>query len=141
MQNHKDSFTILSICHFIVGALSFLMSFVPFVYLVVGFALIIFPGGLETEGRDHEMLLGWVFLTIATLAILVGITIATATIFAGYFLSRQIRYPFCRVVAVIECLFFPFGTLLGVVTLILLHRDDYKQAFTKHSDSAFSYVD
>ena len=39
--------------------------------------------------------------------------------------------------AAIECMFFPFGTVLGVLTIIVLIRPSVKPLFVQASDSAF----
>jgi hypothetical protein len=48
---------------------------------------------------------------------------------AGRFLARRKHHLFCLVVAGVECLFFPFGTVLGVFTIIVLMRPSVQQAF------------
>jgi hypothetical protein len=37
---------------------------------------------------------------------------------------------FCLVMAGIQCIFMPFGTVLGVFTIIVLMRNSVKEAFT-----------
>lgn len=130
-QKLKDSFTILSVFHYIVGALSFLMSFIPIVYLIIGFVLVVAPGGMESGNREEEAMVGWVFLVVSTLIILVGLTVAVCTVLTGYYLTRRKKYNFCFAVSILECLFFPFGTALGIVTLIMLNKDESKQLFGK----------
>jgi len=44
-------------------------------------------------------------------------------------LAKRTRYWFVFVVACIECLFMPFGTVLGVFTLIVLSRESVKKLF------------
>ena len=48
---------------------------------------------------------------------------------AGRSLARHRRYTFCLVVAAILCLFVPFGTLLGVFTIIVLVRSTVRARF------------
>jgi hypothetical protein len=48
---------------------------------------------------------------------------------AGYFLSLRKYYTFCLVMAGIECLFMPVGTVLGVFTIIVLMRPTVKAMF------------
>ena len=47
----------------------------------------------------------------------------------GRGLAQRKRYMFCLVVACVECLFMPFGTVLGVFTIIVLSRDSVKALF------------
>jgi hypothetical protein len=54
---------------------------------------------------------------------------AICILIAGRCLSRRKRYSFALVMACIECLFIPFGTILGVFTIIALSRQSVKALF------------
>jgi len=60
---------------------------------------------------------------------LTGLVIAICILIAGRSLARQRRYWFAFIVACIECLFIPFGTILGVFTIIVLSREPVKALF------------
>jgi disulfide bond formation protein DsbB len=49
--------------------------------------------------------------------------------YAGRCLAQRRRYLLCMVVAGIACIFMPFGTALGVFTLVVLSRPAVKAAF------------
>jgi hypothetical protein len=59
-----------------------------------------------------------------------GWTLAVCMIIAGRFLAKRTHYMYCLVVAAISCIFFPFGTVLGVFTIIVLLRSSVKALFT-----------
>ena len=68
-------------------------------------------------------------------AVLLGVTILGAVFafvlaLAGRSLSRRKHYWFAFVVACIECIFVPFGTILGVFTIIVLSRQSVKTLFS-----------
>ena len=52
-----------------------------------------------------------------------------AVILAGRFLARRTHYMYCLIVAGIECLFTPFGTVLGVFTIVVLVQPAVKAIF------------
>jgi hypothetical protein len=54
-------------------------------------------------------------------------------ILAGRFLAQRVYYTFCFVVAALECIFVPFGTILGVFTIVVLQRSTVKEMFTSAS--------
>jgi membrane protein YqaA with SNARE-associated domain len=54
---------------------------------------------------------------------------AICILFAGISLSRRRCYWFAFVVACIECIFIPFGTILGIFTIIVLSRESVKALF------------
>jgi len=46
-------------------------------------------------------------------------------------LSRRKGYSFALVIACIECLFVPFGTILRVFTIVALLRESVKELFAR----------
>ena len=61
--------------------------------------------------------------------IVLGLLFAVLLAVAGLNLARHQRYMFCLVMAGVGCIFMPFGTVLGVFTIIVLMRDSVKQLF------------
>jgi hypothetical protein len=72
---------------------------------------------------------GWFMVGIALLFILAGWAFAVVVFLAGRFIASRKHYTFCFVVACIECMFMPFGTVLGVFTIIVLMRQSVKNLF------------
>jgi hypothetical protein len=48
---------------------------------------------------------------------------------AGRSLALRKRYSVTLAIACIECLFVPFGTILGAVTIVALSRESVKRLF------------
>ena len=69
----------------------------------------------------------WVLVGIGSF--LFGIAMAICILIAGRCLSHRQGYPFALVMACIECLFVPFGTILGLFTIIALSREFVKALF------------
>jgi hypothetical protein len=62
--------------------------------------------------------------------VLFGWTLVVCVVIAGVSLSHRKRYTFCLVVAGLEAvLCMPFGTILGVFTIIVLLRPGVKTLF------------
>jgi hypothetical protein len=74
--------------------------------------------------------LGWIFAIVGLLLSLLGIAMAICILLAGRCLSRNKHYTFALVMACIECLFIPFGTILGVFTIIALSRESVRTLFS-----------
>ena len=66
---------------------------------------------------------------VGSLLFLLGIAMPICILIAGRCLSRHKHYAFALVIACIECLFIPFGTILGVFTIIVLSRESVKELF------------
>jgi hypothetical protein len=77
--------------------------------------------------------LGWIFVGLGSFLFLLGIAIAICILMAGRSLAKHTRYWFAFVVACIECLFIPFGTILGVFTIIVLSRESVRVLFFQPS--------
>ena len=74
--------------------------------------------------------LGSFFVLFGGVLVLVGWLAAGLVVTAGRFLNQRRHHTFCVVIGALSCLFFPFGTALGVCTLIVLFRSTVKEMFT-----------
>jgi hypothetical protein len=59
-------------------------------------------------------------------------------IIAGRKLKSRKSRTFCMVIAGIECMFIPFGTVLAVFTLIALNKESIKEIFAQQANTADS---
>ena len=121
----------LAIFHYVGAGLAVLFSFFPLLYTTIG-AIFIFAARHGTPKPGVELppeFLGWIFAIVGLLLFLLGIAMAICILLAGRCLSRNKHYTFALVMACIECLFIPFGTILGVFTIIALSRDSVKAFF------------
>jgi hypothetical protein len=134
MNQDAEHLRLLSIFHYIVGALAALFSFFPLLYTTVG-AIFIFVArhqaatGSKPGQEPPPEFIGWIFAVIGSLMFLLGIAIAICILITGRSLAKRTRYWFAFVMACIECLFLPFGTILGVFTIIVLSRESVKELF------------
>lgn len=125
---------ILSIFHYVVGGLAALFACFPIFHLAMGLGML--TGGFGPVPSDDKFpfqLFGLMFVIIPLIIILCGWALAGAIIATGYFLSKRRKHTFCLVVAGVECIFMPFGTVLGVFTIILLVRPTVKALFEANS--------
>src|SRR5437867_7212307 len=134
MNQGTDHLRLLAIFHYIVAGLATLFSLFPLLYTTVG-SIFIFaarhPAAVGPKPGEElpPEFLGWIFVVLGLLLFLVGIAMASCILIAGRSLSRRKHYTFALVMACIECLFIPFGTVLGVFTIIALSRDSVKAFF------------
>ena len=85
----------------------------------------------EAEGSPPPPCIGWMFVIMGSVFILIGWAISICIIVPGRKLKQRKNRMYCMVVAGIECMFMPFGTVLGVFTLITLNKDSIKETFTQ----------
>ena len=132
MNQDADHLRLLSIFHYIVGGIGVLVSFFPLLYSAMGGFLLYaanHPAGLPNNQNPPPPILGWFFIAFGVLFFFVCMAMAICILFAGGSLSRRRHYWFAFVVACIECIFVPFGTILGVFTIIVLSRESVKALF------------
>ncbi|SRR6266403_4784863 len=131
MNQDAEHLRLLSIFHYVVAGLAALFSLFPLLYTTIG-AIFIFAARHGTPKPGEELppeFLGWIFIVLGALLFLLGIAIAICIFIAGRCLARHRCYSFALVMACIECLFIPFGTILGVFTIIALWRESVKALF------------
>jgi hypothetical protein len=131
MNHDSEHLWLLAIFHYVVAGLGMLFSFFPLLYSAVGGFMLYaahHPGPNNQE--PPPAILGLIFIVLGALFFLVGVVMAICILVAGRSLARQRRYWFAFVVACIECLFIPFGTILGVFTIIVLSRESVKELFS-----------
>jgi hypothetical protein len=132
MNQDKEHVRLLAIFHYVVGGVAALFSFFPLLYITIG-AVFIFAArhGTAKPGQDlPPEFLGWIFAVLGSLLFLLGIAMSICILIAGRSLALRKRYSFALVMACIECLFVPFGTILGVFTIVVLSRESVKAMFS-----------
>ena len=128
-EQDRQHLQLLSIFHYVVAVVAGLFSLLPVLHLVLGLAMV---GEVAREGGDDAAIglaMGWMFVVMAGLFIVAGLTYAVCLFLAGRFLGERSHYTFCLVMAAVSCIFVPIGTVLGVFTLIVLMRPPIRAAF------------
>ena len=122
---------LLGIGHYITGGLSiaFASLFIfHFVFILLAASNPeIFSGPQGRHGMPDGVM--QVFAAFVGLFILGGWAFGALTIYAGRCLKRRRRWTLSLVVACLNTLFIPVGTILGVFTLIVLNRPSVKAQY------------
>jgi len=123
MNDDEKYLKMLSVFHYVVGGLAACLACIPIIHLSIGIAILV--GAID----DAPEFAGVLLAMIGMIGILMGWTLAVCIIIAGRCLAKRKRYMFCLVMAAISCVFMPFGTVLGVFTIIVLMRPSVKELF------------
>ncbi|MFN7140731.1 MAG: hypothetical protein ACK4UN_15450 [Limisphaerales bacterium] len=131
MNQDLEHLRLLSIFHYVYAGVTALFSCFPAFYGVFGlFGL--FAG--SRGGPDlPPMVVSGIFLIIAFFGIVFVLGMAALTAYAGKCIADRKNYTFCIVVAALLCLSFPFGTALGVFTIVVLQRSTVRALFEQPS--------
>jgi len=119
---------LLSIFHYIVGGIAGLFACFPILHFVVGVGML-FASFNQSDSGAPPLIFGLMFTLFAGTFILVGWIFAICIILTGRYISQRKNHMFCMVMAGIECIFTPFGTVLGTFTIIILNRPSVKGLF------------
>jgi hypothetical protein len=131
-QTRRDAehLKLLSIFHFILSALGLLgIAFLAFHFAVMR-AIFMNPETWKNEkgGPPPEIffkLLMWGY----AFGVVVILTSGVLNLLSGLFICKRRHRMFSIIIGGLNCLHVPFGTLLGVFTILILSRDSVRKIY------------
>ena len=126
MSQESEQLDLLGIFHYVVGGMTALFSCLPFIHLAIGIALL--TGKMDGPNPPPAMM-GWFLISFAAFFILCGWTLAILITLTGRRLRQRRAQKFCFIIGCVECVLMPFGTVLGVFTILLLNKESVRQLF------------
>ena len=121
---------LLAIFHYVVAAITAVFGCFPLMHVALGLFITFAPEAMKNnQGESPPDWFGLIFVFVGGMLITIFWSLAACIAFAGHCLAMRKYYMFCLVVAALECMFTPFGTVLGVFSIIVLMRDSVKQSF------------
>ena len=136
LAQQRKYLDLLAVFHYVVAGLAFLISLFALIYVVLGGVMLINPAAFDGEGEPPPAFLGCLFAGMGGAFLLLGWAYAALTAYAGRCLARRRRYILCLVSAAISCAFSPFGTVLGIFTIIVLMQPGVREAIFAHGETA-----
>ena len=131
---------LLSVFHYIKGVLTILTSSF-FIFHFIFFAIFSklaanpeFAG--EEFGSEFPFAIFTIFTIMFGIFILLGVIFGILQIMSGIFLKKRKNRIFSFIVAIIELIFIPYGTILGVLTIVVLQRDSVKNLYEQTEGTA-----
>lgn len=125
----EDYLRLLATFHYVLAGIAALFALFPIFHLLFGLIFILAPHTLAGNGQQPPAIVGWFLVVFAATIITLGWVYAGFILVAGRFLAKHRHYMFCLVMGGVECIFMPFGTVLGVFTIVILMRDPVKRLF------------
>lgn len=130
MNNDEEHLKLLALFHYVVGGIGAVFACFPLIHVGLGLAMLFEPKMLGgANGSGPPAFAGIFFILMGGFFVLLGWAIAICTVISGRFLARRKHRVFSFVIAAILCLFIPFGTVLGVFTIIVLSRDSVRALY------------
>jgi hypothetical protein len=84
-------------------------------------------------GEPDPAIFSAIFGAIGVFFALIAAAMAVVTFLAGRFLKQRRNHTFCLIIAGLDCLWAPVGTVLGVFTFIVLFRPQVKALFEQRN--------
>jgi hypothetical protein len=139
LEQQKKYLDLLAVFHYVVGGLAFMVSLFFTIHITLGLAILVNPQAFD-GAEPPPAFLGCFIAGIGVTVLLFFWAYAALTAYAGRCLARRRRYVLCLVSAAISCLFSPFGTVLGIFTIILLMQNGVREAlFARGEATAARY--
>jgi len=139
-QKQKDSehLKLIAVFHFVIAGLSILGIAFVFLHYFVMNMMFSDPGMWEGKGAPPPKEILEFFKIFVWFYLFAGVMLAVAgvvNILSGVFMIKRKNRIFSLVVAGLNCLQVPFGTALGVFTIVVLLRDSVREAYEGADES------
>lgn len=119
----------LGIFFYVLAGMSALFACIPILHFLLG-VFIMFAPTRPGEGGEDKVV-GVIFILVAGCIILLGWAYAALLFYAGRGLRTRTRPTLVTVAAALSCLNMPFGTALGVITLIEMNKPEIRNLFKR----------
>jgi hypothetical protein len=131
LSQDEEHLKLLALFHYIVAGLGALFACFPLIHVAIGIMFIMKPDSMNGSGQPipPPAAFGYLFAGMGALFVLAGWAVAICTFISGRYLACRRNRMFSFVMAAVLCMFFPFGTLLGVFTIIVLSRESVKRLY------------
>lgn len=128
----EEHLKLLSLGYMISAATTAFFSMFGLMYVGMGVLISVVGSQQEanvSKGQAPPAFLGWFFAGIGLAIFLFMIGLAAAKLQTAMWLKRRQSRTLCMIVAGISCLAIPYGTVLGVLTFMVLGRDSVIRLF------------
>jgi ABC-type transport system involved in multi-copper enzyme maturation permease subunit len=127
----EEHLRLLKIFYYIFSGITAFQASIPLIHVAIGIIILIAAVAGGGEERGPPAFVGIFFVCLGGAIVLIGWTLAICAFFSARCLSRRTAYVFCFAIAVMSCLCIPYGTVLGIFTIIVLVRPSVKTIFER----------
>jgi len=131
----QEHLKILSVFHYIVAGFVGLMSCMFLLQVALQLLMVVMS---IANHNSSSTVVSLVMLMVPSGFLLCGWTMAFLMYKAGKLLPQHQRYSFCLTIACLMLIIIPFGTVLGIFSLIVLLRPQVKEMFAARAAALFS---
>ena len=129
----EEHLKLLAIGYYVSAGLDAFFSLFGLVYalmgLMIGTAIATATNAASSTGQPSPQFIGWIFGIFGLVFFLFMLILAILKFYAARSIKRRRARIFCMVIAAITCLGIPYGTLLGILTFLVLARNSVETLF------------
>lgn len=117
--------------HTVFAVIGAIFATMPIIHVSIGIMMVATPQAFQQgdPAQPPTLWAGVFFIFIGGLFVLLGWAAAVCTFVSGRYLRLRRKRMFSFVMACILCMFMPFGTVLGIITIIMLSRDSVRRLY------------
>jgi hypothetical protein len=129
IDRDQEHLRLLKIGYYLQAGMTCFFSLFALLYAAIGGLLSsgIFP--VKQGPNDDPRAFGMILVVIGVAIFILGLTGASLHFVAGRSLRDHRRRTLCLVMAGLSCLYIPWGTALGICTIVVLNRPEVKNLF------------
>ncbi|HWC65331.1 MAG TPA: hypothetical protein VG777_04545 [Thermoanaerobaculia bacterium] len=126
----EEHLRLLRIGYLISGAMSALFAVLPLGYVAIGtFFVRGIAGSFRSSSDVDPSLFGWIFVAVGLSLFVFLAGNAALKLAAARAIGRRRSHGFCLIAAALTVLGIPWGTVLGVLSFMVLERPSVKALF------------
>jgi hypothetical protein len=136
----EEHLKLLALGYVIEACVSLFFSLFGLMYLFMGFvvgaAFSHMPKTASSANAPPPQLFMWFFGGIGVTMFVLMVVMAALKFRTAWCLKHRRSRTFCMVIAGISCLGIPYGTILGILTFMVLGRESVTQSFASRGPAA-----
>ena len=126
----EEHLKLLVLAHYVRAGTCLFFGFIPLIYVVIGIFMMAIPGSHKSN-EPSPALIGGLFAGVGMLIAFFIWLIAFLDFLAGRFIAKRQHHTFCLVIAGFNCLSIPYGTLIGIFTILVMLRPTVRPLFER----------
>jgi hypothetical protein len=129
VDRDQEHLRLLKIGYYVLAGIGAFTSLFSLIF--IGMGLLFASGAVPAQqgSADDPRLLGLIFLGMGVGFLVVCLAGTWLVYYTGRSLAQHRHWTFCMIVAALCCLQVPWGTVIGVCTIIVLNRPEVKALF------------
>ena len=129
VDRDQEHLRLLHLCYYLHAGVTATLALIGLIYVLIGVLVTSAMMVQSGSGNADTQRVGVIIVVMGSIFVGVGLGVAVLTFLTGHYLQRRRHRTFCIVMAGLTCLWIPYGTVLGVCTIIVLNRPAVTEMF------------